>query len=86
MAAISADISKSGFCLELPMIAHQAGAEIDGYVLHGEKELNFKGRVQWVAAANPQASLWSRMGVRFTWVSPGLRALLSIEEKRGGRR
>ena len=80
-AALTADISDSGFCLELfqPM---RTGAEVDGFVLHGERELAFKGEVAWTQAGNPMASHYSRMGVRFTWVSPGLRALLSIEQRR----
>lgn len=81
MAALTADISNQGFCLELPRTMGE-GAEIDGYVLYGDRELGFRGEVTWTAPGNPQTSLWSRMGVRFTWVSPGLRALLSLEQRR----
>jgi hypothetical protein len=28
------------------------------------------------------ASTWHEVGVRFTWVSPGLRALISMRKKR----
>ncbi len=79
MAAISADISPEGFCLEV-MKPIPAGTLIDGYVLHGEHELTFKGEVVWREAANPQASHWSRIGVRFTEVSPGLESLLSLSK------
>ena len=80
-AALTADISDNGLSLELfqPM---RIGAEVDGYVLHGDRELTFKGEVAWAKPGNPMASLFGTMGVRFTWVSPGLRALLSIEQRR----
>jgi hypothetical protein len=80
-AALTADISDQGVCLELfqPM---RIGAEVDGFVLHGERELTFKGEVAWAKPGNPMASLFGTMGVKFTWVSPGLRALLSIEQRR----
>lgn len=80
-AALTADISDHGVCLELfqPM---RIGAEVDGFVLHGDRELPFKGQVAWAKPGNPMASLFGTMGVRFTWVSPGLRALLSIEQRR----
>jgi hypothetical protein len=77
MAAISADISPDGFCLEV-MTPIAPGTLIDGYVLHGEHELTFQGEVKWREAANPQASHWTRIGVRFTEVSPGLKALFSL--------
>ena len=59
-----------------------AGDQVSGYVLHGDKELTWTGRVQWVSAGNPMASTWHRMGVVFTRVSPGLRALLSMMDAR----
>jgi hypothetical protein len=80
MAALSADISADGFCLEV-MRPLEQGALIDGYVLHGDRELDFKGQVAWVEVANPQTSHWSRIGVKFTQVSPGLRALLSMKNR-----
>ncbi|MCC7111506.1 MAG: PilZ domain-containing protein [Deltaproteobacteria bacterium] len=84
MAALTTDISDQGFCLEAPHVL-AAGSPIDGYVLHGDRELDFRGEVSWSERASPQASMWSRMGVRFSWVSPGLRALLSIEQRRRER-
>ncbi len=79
-AALSADISDAGFCLESPRLL-EAGAAVTGYVLHGPKELTWAGRVAWVEPGNPQASTWHRMGIEFTEVSPGLRALLSIRQR-----
>lgn len=76
-AALSADVSRDGFCLESPTL-FTAGAELTGYVLHGDKELTWTGEVMWAQAGNPMLSTWHRMGVRFTHVSTGLRALLSM--------
>lgn len=76
-AALSADVSDTGVCLESPTL-HAAGAEVSGFVLHGNLELKWTGRVAWVTPGNPMASTWHRLGVQFTSVSPGLRALLSM--------
>lgn len=88
LAALSNDISSQGFCLETPMSASfTKGQAVDGYVLHGEKELPFRGTVSWFTAGHPQLSTWSRVGVQFSWVSPGLRALLSVAQRsRSARR
>lgn len=80
-AALSADISDTGFCLESATL-HPAGAEVSGFVLHGHLELEWTGRVAWARAGDPMTSTWHTMGVRFTRVSPGLRALLSIRQRR----
>lgn len=79
-AALSADISDKGFSLESPTL-HLAGEEVSGFVLHGPKELKWTGRVVWVAPGNPMASTWHRLGIEFTTVSPGLRALLSMRQR-----
>lgn len=79
-AALSADISDSGFCLETTG-TYTPGQEVTGYVLHGHKELTWTGRVAWVRAGDPMMSTWHRLGVSFTSVSPGLRALLSIRQR-----
>ena len=83
-AALTEDISDTGFCLEVfqPL---KPGTAVDGFVLHGESELSFKGQVMWTRAGNPMASHTSLVGVRFTSVSPGLRALLSLEQRRRRR-
>ncbi|MFO0595251.1 MAG: PilZ domain-containing protein [Myxococcaceae bacterium] len=80
-AAMSADLSTAGFCLESPVIRRR-GDVVTGFVLHGDKELTWSGRVQWVQVGDPMASTWHRMGVEFIRVSPGLRALLSILTRR----
>ena len=78
-AAITADLSHNGFCLEVPYASFTPGREIEGYVLLGEKELAFKGRVAWFQPGNPMASMWGKAGICLTKVSPGLRALISIK-------
>lgn len=79
-AALTADVSDEGFCLETPTLMTR-GEEVTGYVLHGTKELDWSGRVHWVEAGDPRLSTWHRVGVRFTSVSPGLRALLSMSQR-----
>ena len=79
-AALSADVSDTGVCLETPTL-HAPGAEVSGFVLHGHLELKWTGRVAWVTPGNPMTSTWHRLGVQFTHVSPGLRALLSIKQR-----
>ena len=80
-AALTEDISDTGFCLELfqPL---KPGSAVEGYVLHAERELPFRGKVVWTRAGNPMASHISLVGVRFTTVSPELRALLKLEQSR----
>jgi len=79
-AALTADVSAQGFCLETPTLLAQ-GTPVTGYVLHGNKELQWAGVVSWATAGNPMASTWHRVGIRFTNVSAGLRALLSIRQR-----
>jgi hypothetical protein len=79
-AALSSDLSSAGFCLESPQL-RAAGEEVTGFVLYGNKELTWTGRVAWVSAGNPMMSTWHRMGIEFTKVSPGLRALLSMSTR-----
>lgn len=81
-AALTADLSNNGFCLEVPFASFAPGKEIEGYVLLGEKELTFKGRVAWFQPGNPMASMWGKAGIELTWASPGLRALISMRLKR----
>jgi len=80
-AALSADVSDGGFRLET-MSLLSPGTRLDGYVLHGDKELPWRGEVAWARAGNPMASTWHELGVRFTFVSPGLRALISMKSRR----
>lgn len=79
-AALTADVSASGFQLETLTLLTE-GLPIEGYVLHGSKELRWKGVVAWTRAGNPMMSTWHTMGVRFTELSPGLRALISMKAR-----
>lgn len=79
-AALTADVSESGFRLESTTLLPQ-GLPVEGYVLLGEKELRWKGVVTWSRAGSPMMSTWHELGVKFTQVSPGLRALISIRTK-----
>jgi hypothetical protein len=79
-AALSADVSPRGFQLETTTLLPQ-GLPVEGYVLHGDKELKWKGVVAWSRAGNPMMSTWHAMGVQFTEVSPGLRALISMRSR-----
>ncbi len=80
-AALSADVSPGGFQLETTQLIPE-GMPVEGYVLHGEKELRWRGVVAWAKPGNPMTSTWHTLGVRFTAVTPGLRALISIRTKR----
>ena len=80
-AALSADVSDTGFCLESPTL-HAAGTEVSGFVLHGNMELKWTGHVAWVTPGSPMASTWHRLGIHIKTVSPGLRALLSMRQRR----
>jgi hypothetical protein len=80
-AALSADVSDGGFRLET-MSLLAPGSRLEGYVLHGDKELSWRGEVAWARPGNPMASTWHELGVRFTFVSPGLRALISMKSRR----
>lgn len=75
LPALTADLSATGFRLELPQV-FLPGAKVHGFVLHGEAELPFRGEVVWARPGNPQQSLYSRIGVRFTELSPELKELL----------
>lgn len=79
-AALTADVSQTGFRLESMTLLPQ-GLPVEGYVLLGEKELTWKGVVAWNRPGNPMMSTWHELGVKFTRVSPGLRALISIRSK-----
>lgn len=79
-AALSTDVSASGFQLETPTLLPQ-GLPVEGYVLHGHKELRWKGVIAWARPGNPMTSTWHALGVRFTKVSPGLRALISMRSR-----
>jgi hypothetical protein len=80
LPAITADVSSAGCRLELPQV-FIPGSLVHGYVLHGEKELPFRGEVVWAKPGDPRASVYSAQGIRFTSACAGLKRLLRA--KRG---
>ena len=58
---------------------------VDGFFLVDDDEVPFKGVVAWAEPGNPQASMASRIGVRFEQLPPGLKALFATLEKRPRR-
>ncbi len=79
LPALSADVSRGGFQVEMPQV-FVPGSKIDGYFLVGETEVSFKGTVAWAIAGNPQASLYSKMGVHFDTLPQGIQSVLRKSE------
>lgn len=71
LPALTADVSRGGFSAELPQV-FLPGSKIDGYFLVGDTEVPFVGTVAWATPGNPQASLYSRIGVEFIEQPKGL--------------
>jgi len=45
-AAMSDDVSSRGFCLATPLsVSFTVGQTVDGFVLQGDEELHFRGKV-----------------------------------------
>lgn len=76
MAAMTVDVSASGFRIELPQV-FLPGSKVQGFVLDGERELPFDGEITWARPGNPQTSHFSEMGVRFVRLSKELKQLLT---------
>ena len=67
--------------LQLPQV-FLPGSQVDGYFLLDDKEIPFRGWVAWAIPGNPMASVFSQMGVRFSEVPEGLKAVFQKLEKR----
>jgi len=78
---MTADIAQGGFSIELPQV-FLPHSKVDGFVLDGDREFPFAGEVTWARPGNPQLSVYSRMGIAFTTVSPELKKLLSRRRKK----
>jgi hypothetical protein len=76
LPALTADVSRGGFQAELPQV-FLPGSKVHGYFLLNEAEVPFTGRVAWAQPGNPQASVFSRVGVRFDEVPKALKPLLN---------
>ena len=61
------------------------GSQVDGYFLVDDTEVPFRGWVAWAIPGNPQASVFSQIGVRFSEAPEGLRELFAKLEKRPRR-
>lgn len=75
VAAVTADVSRSGFSAEMPAV-FLPGSFIHGTVLVDGVEHAFEGEVKWARPGNPRASVRSRFGVRFTKAPDALLRLL----------
>ncbi len=84
LPALTADVSRGGFSAELPQV-FVPGSQVHGFFLLDDREINFKGTVAWAVPGNPQASVYSRIGVRFDELPEGLRPLFSEFERRPRR-
>ena len=81
LPALTADVSRGGFSAELPQV-FLPGSSVDGYFLVNEVEVPFHGKVAWAEPGNPQASVYSRIGVRFDELPEGLRPMFKRFERR----
>ena len=84
LPALTADVSRGGFSAELPQV-FLPGSNVDGYFLLNDEEIPFRGYVAWAIPGNPMASVFSQIGVRFTGVPEGLKAVFAKLEKRPRR-
>ena len=84
LPALTADVSRGGFSAELPQV-FLPGSQVDGYFLLNDIEVPFRGWVAWAIPGNPMASVFSQIGVRFSEVPEGLKAVLQQLEKRPRR-
>jgi len=84
LPALTADVSRGGFCAELPQV-FLPGAQVDGYFLLDDKEVPFRGWVAWAIPGNPMASVFSQIGVRFSAPPEGLKGVFASLEKRPRR-
>ena len=80
LPALTADVSRGGFAAELPQV-FMPGSKVDGFFLVNESEVPFHGTVQWAVPGDPQASIFSRIGVRFDKTPPGLVPVFRALEK-----
>ncbi len=81
LPALTADVSRGGFSAELPQV-FVPGSKVDGYFLLEDREVAFRGTVAWAVPGNPQAQVFSRIGVRFDAVPEALRPLFSQLDRR----
>ncbi|MFT3840473.1 MAG: PilZ domain-containing protein [Myxococcaceae bacterium] len=76
LPALTADVSRGGFSAELPQV-FVPGSKVHGFFLLEQQEINFAGTVAWAVPGDPQAQVYSRIGVRFDEMPEPLRALFN---------
>ncbi|MEW5737568.1 MAG: PilZ domain-containing protein [Myxococcota bacterium] len=81
LPALTADVSRGGFCAELPQV-FLPGSQVHGFFLVKEEEVPFRGTVTWAEPGNPQLSIFSRIGVRFDAWPEGLEGLFAQHDAR----
>ncbi len=74
LPALTADVSPSGFCGEMAGV-FIPGSKIHGNILVGRVQFAFQGEVQWAKPGNPNLSVRSRFGVRFTRIPEAFREM-----------
>jgi hypothetical protein len=81
LPALTADVSRGGFSAELPQV-FVPGSKVHGFFLLEQSEINFTGTVAWAVPGNPQAQVFSRMGVRFDALPEELRPMFAQFERK----
>lgn len=84
LPALTADVSRGGFQAELPQV-FVPGSVLHGYFLVDDREVPFRGKVEWAEPGNPQLSVFSRIGVCFDQTPQGLEPLFQRAEARPRR-
>jgi hypothetical protein len=85
LPALTADVSRGGFSAELPQV-FVPGSKVHGFFLLEQNEINFSGTVAWAVPGDPQAQVYSRIGVRFDELPEELRPLFNGASERRPRR
>jgi hypothetical protein len=81
LPALTADVSRGGFSAELPQV-FLPGSKVHGFFLLDGNEIDFGGTVAWAVPGDPQAQVYSRIGVRFDELPEQLRPLFNTFERR----
>ncbi len=68
LPAVTADVSATGLCAELPQV-FLPGSMVDGTLKLEGRDYPFIGTVAWAEPGNPMLSVNSRVGVHFLQIS-----------------
>ena len=73
--SFTTNVSQEGFCTEaMRLIA--PGTPVEGAICLDGNDYAFAGSVVWAKPGDPRVYLRSRMGVRFSRVSPGFQRIV----------